>query len=109
MRIAVSLVTVFALIVMVAPALAQTNPSEDCLRVGAYIDKVENLANRAAPAIRASGNARAMNLFESALADLRSANRAYDCDNCRSALNFARQAESRIRLAMRIINVRPQD
>ncbi len=107
MRIAISSIMVFALLFVLMPLETNAIPTEDCPRVGAYIDRVEGLIERAAPMIMRSGNRRAVNLLHSAIDEIRAASRAYRGDQCRVAYNRAQRAEQMIRRAMRMIRQRP--
>ena len=109
MRIAISSITVLALLFVLMPLETMAIPTEDCPRVGAYIDRVEGLIERAAPRILRSGNERAINLLHSAIDEIRAANRAYQGGHCRVAFNRAQQAEHMILRALRLIHQRPLD
>jgi hypothetical protein len=95
-------VVVLALLMMIAPAIPVANAQDDCLRVGAYIARVDQLIERATPIIRDSGNRRAVALLESAISEIRTAHRAYDAGQCRMAFSSAQAAESLVRQALRI-------
>lgn len=109
MRIAISSIMVFALLFMLMPLETMAIPTEDCPRVGAYIDRVEGLIERAAPRIMRSGNERAINLLHSAIDEIHAANRAYRNDHCRAAFNHAQRADHMIHRALRLIHQRPLD
>jgi len=95
---------VLVLIAAFLPVELFSAPADDCPRVGVYIDRVQALAERAAPVIMRSGNERAIGLLQMAAADLRNANSAYDSGHCRAAFNLAQQADSEIRRALRMIS-----
>ncbi len=109
MRIVISSIMVFALLFVLMPLETNAIPTEDCPRVGAYIDRVEGLIERAAPRIMRSGNERAINLLHSAIGEIRAANRAYRGDQCRVAFNRAQRAEHMVLRALRLIHRRSID
>lgn len=107
MRIAISSIMVFALLFMLMPLETIATPTEDCPRVGAYIDRVEGMIERGAPMIMRSGNRRAINMLHSAIDEIHAANRAYNNDHCRMAFNHAQRANHMIHRALRLIRQRP--
>lgn len=109
MRKALLSVMVLTLLFTLAPANGLADTTEDCDRVGAYIARVEALIERAAPAILRSGNERAIALLNSAVDEIRMANRAYRGGMCRAAYNHAQQAEQFVRRALRLIHQRRAD
>ncbi len=109
MRIAISSIMVFALLFVLMPLETMAIPTEDCPRVGTYIDRVEGMIERAAPMIMRSGNRRAINLLHSAIDEIRAASRAYHNDNCRAAFNHAQRAEHMVQRALRMIHQRSID
>ncbi len=109
MRIAISTLMVFALLFVLMPLETTAIPTEDCPRVGTYIDRVEGMIERATPMIMRSGNRRAINLLHSAIDEIHAASRAYNNDHCRAAFNHAQQAGHMIQRALRLIHRRPID
>ncbi len=109
MRIAISTLMVFALLFVLLPLETTAIPTEDCSRVGTYIDRVEGMIERAAPMILRSGNRRAINLLHSAIDEIHAATRAYRNDHCRAAFNHAQRANHMIHRALRLIHQRPID
>ncbi len=109
MRIAISSIIVFALLFVLMPHETIAIPTEDCSRVGTYIDRVEGMIERAAPRIMRSGNERAINILHSAIDEIHAASRAYHNDHCRAAFNHAQRAEHMIHRALRLIHQRPLD
>ncbi len=106
MRKAILSVMVLAILFALAPVKAPADTAQDCDRVGAYIERVEGLIQRASPIILRSGNERAIALLGSAVSEIQAANRAYQGDMCRAAYNHAQQAEQLIRRALRLIHQR---
>ncbi len=106
MRIVISSIIVFALLFVLMPLETIAIPTEDCPRVGAYIDRVEGLIERATPRILRSGNERAISLLHSAIDEIHAANRAYRGDHCRAAFNHAQRAEHMVLRALRVIHRR---
>jgi hypothetical protein len=109
MRNTVLSILILALLYAMMPAGVLADATDDCPRVGAYIERVGALIERAAPRILRSGNERAINLLNSAISELRAAHRAYEADMCRLAFNHAQQAEHLIMRALRLINRRNID
>jgi hypothetical protein len=109
MRKVILSVMILAIVFALVPVNAPANTTRDCDRVGAYIDRVEGLIERASPIILRSGNERAIALLNSAVSEIRAANRAYQGDMCRVAYNHAQQAEQLVRRALRIIHHRRAD
>ena len=104
MRKITTAVLVTALFLTLATGIAQANPADDCPRIGAYVERVAALVERATPLIQESGNARAIALLESAIVDIRAAHRAYNDENCRLAFNLGQQADQKIHMALRMIH-----
>jgi hypothetical protein len=109
MRNVIFSVMILAIVFALAPVNAPADTTDDCDRVGAYIDRVEGLIERASPIILRSGNERAIALLNSAISEIRAANRAYQGDMCRVAYRHAQQAEQYIRRALRLIRNRRAD
>jgi len=106
MRIAVLSLLALAMMLTIAPAVI-ADVTDDCPRVGTYIERVDNLIERAAPLIRDSGNRRAMGMLESAIGEIQTAHRAYNAGNCRVALGSAQNAETLVHQALRLLHNRP--
>lgn len=109
MRKVILSVMVLALVFALVPVNVPANTTQDCDRVGAYIDRVEGLIERASPVILRSGNERAIALLSSAVSEIRAASRAYQGDMCRAAYNHAQQAEQLVMRALRLIHQRRAD
>jgi hypothetical protein len=109
MRTATISVFVLALALMITPVAIQADALDDCPRVGAYIERVDHLAGRAAPIIRESGSRQAMALLDAAVGELRIAHRAYDAGQCRMAFSSVQSAENMIQRALSIIHRRSND
>ena len=87
MRKAVLTFVVLGLCFSLMPVTVTADPADDCPRVGAYLDRVEALIERASPTILRSGNERAISLLRSAIGEIRTAARAYEGNMCRVAYN----------------------
>lgn len=101
--------TLSAIMLLMMPVDMQARPADDCMRIGAYVDRVMNKIDRATPVIRQSGSERAVVLLESAIGNIRAANRALAAGQCRMAFNLAQQAERQVEQALRLTNIRPRD
>ena len=106
MRKAVLTFLALSLCFSLMPTLVTADPADDCPRVGAYIDRVEVLIERAAPRILRSGNERAISLLRSAIGEIRTAARAYEGNMCRVAYNHAQRAEQAVMHALSLIDRR---
>ncbi len=106
MRKAILTFLALSLCLTLLPATVTADPADDCPRVGAYIERVEGMIERASPIILRSGNERAITLLRSAVGEIRAANRAYEADMCRVAYNNAQQAEQHVAMALRLIHRR---
>lgn len=109
MRYVILSFMILATVSTLAPLSALANIVQDCDRVGAYIDRVEGLIERATPIILRSGNERAIALLDSAVGEIRAANRAYQGNMCRVAYGHARQAQQYVMQALRLIRHRRTD
>lgn len=109
MKKAVLSILVLTLILSTMPSVLYADATDDCPRVGRYIGQVQNLIERAAPAINRSGNERAINLLQTAVSEIRAANRAYGAGICRVAFHHAQLAQQAIIQAIRLIHHRGLD
>lgn len=104
MRKAFMLIVLLSLAFSLFPLMGYAETTDQCDRVGALIDNLETMINRAGPVILRSGNRQAISMLNEAVNHLHAAIRAYNNDQCRVAFNHAQTAINLIRRAMRLIN-----
>ena len=105
MRKAMVLIFLLSLSYNLFPLTAYADTTHECDRVGTLIDHVQFSISRAEPIILRSGNRQAINMLNEAINSLHSAQRAYNNDICRTAFNYAQNASSLVRRALRLVNV----
>lgn len=102
MRKTVIAFLVLSLCITLMPITVSADATDDCPRVGAYIERVQGLIERASPTILRSGNERAISLLRTAIGEIRTAQRAYEAGMCRVAYNDAQQSEQHVVMALRL-------
>jgi hypothetical protein len=104
MKKAIVLIALLSLSYSLFPLTAFADTADDCGRVGTLIDRVQLSITRAEPIIMRSGNRQAISLLNEAISYLHAAQRAYNNDLCRAALDYAQNASSLLRRALRLVN-----